>query len=269
MIRRLLVAAVLIPVVLALVLWASLWLFFLGLLPFALLGLWEYLELMARAGASPPRLPLYLAGLALLAAAAWFPRHLLGAIILASLAVFLVAALRKGLASEIPAISAAAVFGLLYVAVPFALAVDLRAGQDGPWVLLYGLILVWVGDTAAFFGGRAMGRHRLAPTLSPGKTWEGTVISALVTVAFGFWLFRVWFGPASAPAFHFVLLPLVINVAAQLGDLAESALKRGAGVKDSSNLIPGHGGVLDRVDALLFALPALWYYWKLVLGGGL
>lgn len=269
MIRRVLVAAVLIPLVLALVLWAPLWLFFLGLLPFGLLGLWEYLELMARAATTPPRLPLYLAGLGIWLAAAWLPAHLLGVIVLASLAVFLVAMFRRGLPSEIPAASAASVFGLIYIAVPFALIFDLRASPDGRWVLLYGLILVWVGDTAAYFGGRALGRHKLAPTLSPGKTSEGTAVSVLVTVAFGFWLFRVWFGPASAPAFHFVLLPFVINVTAQLGDLAESALKRGAGVKDSSNLIPGHGGVLDRVDALLFALPALWYYWKLALGGGL
>jgi phosphatidate cytidylyltransferase len=136
-------------------------------------------------------------------------------------------------------------------------------------VLLYGLILVWVGDSAAYFGGRALGRHQLAPTLSPGKTWEGTVISLLVTVGFGFWLFCTWFDAAGAHVLHAALLPLVVNLAAQLGDLAESALKRGAGVKDSSNLLPGHGGFLDRADALLFALPALWYYWQLVLGGGL
>jgi phosphatidate cytidylyltransferase len=220
---------------------------------------------MARAGTAPPRLPLFLAGLGVLLAAAWFPRHLLGIIVFASLALFLVAIFRRGLPSEIPASSAASVFGLLYVALPFAFAVDLRAAPDGRWILLYGLILVWVGDSAAYFGGRAFGKRKLAPNLSPGKTVEGAIASLFVGVAVGHFLYAQWFGETV----HSLLVPVVVNLAAQLGDLAESALKRGAGVKDSSNLIPGHGGVLDRVDALLFALPALWYYWKLVLGGGL
>lgn len=265
MITRILTALVLIPVVLALVLWAPPWLFLLGMLPFVFLALWEYLELIARSGVVPARLPIYLLALAVLGVAAYRPAHLLAAIVGSSLLLFVAAVLRRGGVAEIPSSAAASLFGLFYVAVPFALVIDLRAGPAGPQALLYLLLLVWIGDTAAYFGGRALGRHKLAPLLSPGKTVEGTAISLVVTVAAGVLLFRTWFSEFGT--INALLLPLVVNLAAQLGDLAESALKRGAGVKDSSALLPGHGGMLDRVDALLFAAPALWYYWQALVSG--
>lgn len=268
MVTRVLTALILIPLVLALVLWAPMWLFLLGVLPFALLALWEYLELMGRAGTEPARLPLYLVALGVWLLAAFSPLLLLPTILVGSLLLFALTIRRKGLTAEIPAASAASIFGFFYVAIPFALVLDLRAGPDGRWLLLYVLLLVWVGDTAAYFGGRALGRHKLAPTLSPGKTWEGTLISLIVTVGLGFWLFRELFDPMGHRFVHGLLLPLFVNVASQVGDLAESALKRGVGVKDSSHILPGHGGVLDRVDALLFAVPTLWYYCQWLGRGG-
>jgi phosphatidate cytidylyltransferase len=267
MITRILTAVVLIPLAVALVLWVPQWLFFLGVLPFGLLALWEYLELMGRVGAAPPRLPVYLVALLLWFAAASDPRQLLGVLVAGSLVLFLTAVLRRGGVAEIPSNAAAGVLSLVYVAAPFALMVDLHGAGAGR-LLLYLLVLVWVGDTAAYFVGRALGRHKLAPTLSPGKTVEGTVGSVVVTVAVGYWLFQIWFAPSGSMPVHGLLLPLVANVASQLGDLAESALKRSAGVKDSSRLLPGHGGMLDRVDALLFAAPALWYYWTVFIRGG-
>lgn len=265
MIKRILTALILIPVAVALVLWAPPWLFLLGVLPFALLALWEYLELAARGNALPVRAVVYLAVLGVLLVAAYRPAHLLAAVVGASLLVFAAPILRReGLAEVFPA-SAAGVFGLLYIAVPFALVLELRAAEQGPRVVLYLLLLVWVGDTAAYFAGRAFGRHKLAPMVSPGKTIEGTTASLVVSVAAGFWLFRRWFGEFGEA--HAFLLPVVVNITGQFGDLAESALKRSAGVKDSSALLPGHGGVLDRVDALLFAVPALWYYWTLLTQG--
>ena len=265
MIQRILTALVLIPLALALVLWAPPWLFFLGVLPFVLLALWEYLELAGRTGGVPARWVVYLVALGVLLAAAFRPQHLLAAFIGGSLLLFAAAIIRREGLAEVLSASAAAVFGLLYVVVPFALVLELRAQEQGPRVVLYLLLLVWVGDTAAYFGGRVLGRHKLAPAVSPGKTVEGTVASLVATVALGFWLFRRWFGEFGDA--HAFLLPLIVNIVAQFGDLAESALKRSAGVKDSSALLPGHGGVLDRVDALLFAVPALWYYWSLLTQG--
>jgi phosphatidate cytidylyltransferase len=125
-----------------------------------------------------------------------------------------------------------------------------------------------VGDTAALYVGRAWGRHKLAPKLSPNKTWEGAVgsVAGSVMMAAGLWglaeLFQQWdFSLLSYPGeiWYWMLLAVVVNIAAQVGDLAESALKRSAGVKDSGSLLPGHGGVLDRIDALLLAAPVLWY----------
>lgn len=269
MIRRILTAAVLLPVVLALVLWAPAWLFLLGVLLFGLPAIWEYLELAGRAGSAPARLPLYLATVGVLGVAGYFPRQLLPVIVGSSLLLFLFSLIGRQMTAEVLPASAASAFGLLYIAVPFALLLDLRGAEQGRWVVLYLLLLVWVGDAAAYFVGGALGRHKLAPRLSPGKTIEGTAASLVATLLVGYWLFRSWPSAFGFGPMHAWLLPLLVNLAAQLGDLGESALKRSAGVKDSSALFPGHGGVLDRVDSLLFAVPVVWYYWKVLTQGGL
>lgn len=257
--KRVLTAAVLIPAVLALVFWAPGWLFLLGLAPVLLLALWEYLELASRFGASSTRLPVYLSGLLMLAAGLYWPDQMLAIVAGTTLLSATLELFRRPALSELLPAVGASILGVLYVALPLALAVSLRDGQRGTWVITYVLLLVWAGDTAAYLAGRALGRHKLAPAISPGKTVEGTVASALVTVGIGFWLARTWF-PFIAVV-HAVALPLCINIFAQAGDLVESGLKRGAGVKDSSNFLPGHGGLLDRIDSLLFAFPAVWYYW--------
>jgi phosphatidate cytidylyltransferase len=114
----------------------------------------------------------------------------------------------------------------------------------------------WIGDTFAFWVGRSFGRHKLAPLVSPGKSWEGAAASVVAGVAFGtIYLPLTIKGTSPLVA---GLLALAANVAGQVGDLAESAVKRGAGVKDSGKLLPGHGGVLDRVDSTMFALPVLY-----------
>jgi phosphatidate cytidylyltransferase len=144
----------------------------------------------------------------------------------------------------------------------------LRAESNGPSLVIFLLCVVWAGDTAALYVGRAWGRRKLAPTLSPNKTWEGSLGSvagsllaagALLGLAA---LLELW-GSARLyypdDVWYWQLLAVLVNVAAQLGDLAESALKRSAGVKDSGDLLPGHGGILDRIDALLLAAPVMWY----------
>ena len=154
---------------------------------------------------------------------------------------------------------------LLLVAFPLSFAVRLHGwSREGPRLLLFALVITWAGDSVAYFVGRAMGKHPFAPHLSPKKTWEGAVASLvgslLVGYAFSWWL--------SAPVPHLLAMAGVGNLAGQAGDLLESAYKRSAGVKDSGALLPGHGGMLDRIDALILAIPAVWYYWFLVYSPG-
>jgi phosphatidate cytidylyltransferase len=148
--------------------------------------------------------------------------------------------------------------GLILIAFPLTFAIRLQGyGTDGPKVLLFALVIIWVGDTAAYFVGRAFGKYRLAPVLSPKKTWEGTMASILgallVAIVFSRWL--------NVPLPHLLVMATVGNIVGQAGDLLESAFKRSAGVKDSGSLLPGHGGILDRIDALILAIPVVWYYW--------
>jgi len=161
---------------------------------------------------------------------------------------------RRAIALALPdcAVSAA---GLAFVAWPLSTLVNLHARY--PELLLFTLVLVWVGDTAAFFIGRAMGRHLLAPVISPKKTWEGAVANVVASLLAGF-VFYNW--QREVLLVDCLIVAVLVSVAGQAGDLFESAWKRGAGVKDSGSLLPGHGGILDRIDALLLAAPAVWWY---------
>jgi phosphatidate cytidylyltransferase len=148
--------------------------------------------------------------------------------------------------------------GLLFVAVPLSYAVRLHgAGLLGPWILLFALVITWVGDTAAYFVGRAFGKRPFAPHLSPKKTWEGAIASMAAALLVG-WLLST---RINVPAPIVLGLAAAGNAAGQAGDLLESAFKRSAGVKDSGTILPGHGGMLDRIDALILTLPVVWYYW--------
>lgn len=151
--------------------------------------------------------------------------------------------------------------GLILVAFPLSYMVRLHgAGTQGPALLLFAMVIIWVGDSAAYFVGRSFGKYKLAPHLSPNKTWEGTIASFLgaLIVAVVFARFM------TVPLLHLLGMAAVGNVAGQVGDLLESAYKRSAGIKDSGSLLPGHGGVLDRIDALILAIPVVWYYWILI-----
>jgi len=147
-------------------------------------------------------------------------------------------------------------FGVVYIFGCWKFAIALRA-CEAHW-LLYVLALTWVGDIAAYYAGSRFGRHKLAPGISPGKSWEGSLTSLAAAVVFGYFYLRR-FLPA-VPTIEAVGLSIAANIAGQAGDLCESAIKRGAEVKDSSTLLPGHGGLLDRVDSTLFALPLVYLY---------
>jgi phosphatidate cytidylyltransferase len=143
--------------------------------------------------------------------------------------------------------------GMLYVFGAWRSAIALHARSE--YWLLFALTINWVGDTAAFYVGRAIGKHKLAPRVSPGKSWEGAVASLIAAAVYGVFLLR-WALPSVELPIA-ILIAVAGNAAGQLGDLVESALKRGAGVKDSGTLLPGHGGWLDRLDSSLFSMPAV------------
>jgi phosphatidate cytidylyltransferase len=173
---------------------------------------------------------------------------------------------RRPLVEALPAAGISA-SGLLLVAFPLSYAVRMHAiPVRGPQLLLFAMVIMWVGDTAAYFVGRAIGKHALAPHLSPKKTWEGTVASFVgsLIVAFAFARFMTVPPFMAVPLPHLLGMAAVGNVAGQVGDLLESAYKRSAGIKDSGSILPGHGGVLDRIDGLILAIPVVWYYWILI-----
>lgn len=168
-------------------------------------------------------------------------------------------ATRKPLADVLPAMAASAA-GLIFIALPFSYIVRLNEiGQVGRELILFTLCLIWAGDILAYFVGRALGRIPMAPALSPKKTWEGALgnmlASLLVGVVFARWM--------QVDALMLLVIAGLGNIAGQMGDLIESAYKRGAAVKDSGTLVPGHGGVLDRIDSLILAAPVIWaaYQW--------
>lgn len=167
---------------------------------------------------------------------------------------------RRPLVEGLPAAGISA-SGLLLVAYPFSFAIRLHGVPSiGRWLLLFALVIVWVGDTLAYFIGRSVGRYKLAPQLSPKKTWEGALASLAGSLLVAL-LFARWINLAPV---HLYAMAAVGNIAGQAGDLLESAYKRSAGTKDSGSILPGHGGMLDRIDALILAVPVVWYYWILV-----
>jgi phosphatidate cytidylyltransferase len=257
----------------------------------ALITVQEFLKLTESHGVQPMRLPTYVfVGILFLFLAATAAgetpqlsslKFVVGIGFACAIApfIFLTITMRRAEMSSAYPAAAASVFAFAYIALPMAMLVQLRQQIAGAFWLLYLLLVVWAGDIFAYFVGRSLGRHLMAPRVSPKKTWEGaaaSVVASLMVASLLFtyalqissFLLRVGlierrdglFGLEKPEWWPIVLLTLAVNVAAQLGDLVESLIKRGAGVKDSGTILPGHGGMLDRIDALLFAVPVLWLY---------
>jgi phosphatidate cytidylyltransferase len=264
--KRILTALVLIPLVLALVFLGRPWAVTLCTAALAALAAWEFLSMAERAGPRPPRIAVVVAIACLFIGNFNYPdltADLFGILSL-GLLVFCTSALEMVMAD-----AALSIFCLFYTGLTLLAFPALREQANGPSLVAFLLCVVWAGDTVALYVGRALGRHKLAPRLSPNKTWEGAIGSVAGSLlAAGALLglehlLAVRFDSAklSYPedVWYWLVLAVVVNVAAQVGDLAESALKRAVGVKDSGTLLPGHGGILDRIDALLIAAPVLWY----------
>ena len=243
------------------------------------IGLYEFWWLARRRGAKPDVVVGYAAVAAMLVAF-FFDELSLLLLILPALVIAALAAemLRGGPFDKMMLSVGATVLGVLYVAFLGGHLIALRTGFDAVLVpadeflvserfisktlsthLLSFFFLVLMGsDTGAYYTGRALGRHKLAPKVSPGKTWEGAVggmaASLLMAALARFWFFPELSLRAALP------LAAAMNVLGVLGDLTESALKRGSGAKDAAKILPGHGGLLDRLDSLLFNAPLIYYF---------
>lgn len=287
--KRVLTATVLVPVVLLVVFKAPWPLFVLAISAVVILTLREYLNVTEAYGIKPFRWMAYIVAMLVVLAftiynfpwfvpwflrgvLSWFSLWYLLPVIFGVPVVF-----RKEMRMAVPA-AAMSVFGVIYIAASLSLLIRLRHLPQAEYLIVFILFSVWGGDIAAYYVGKNIGRHKLAPVVSPNKSWEGAIASVVASVGIALLVFH--FRDSINPLFthepdapvlqpdrlwsaEIVLLGVITNVAAQFGDLFESALKRGAGVKDSGTLLPGHGGLLDRIDALLFAVPVVWYYAEL------
>jgi len=264
--KRILTAVLLILGVVALIFLGQLWMLTLAVGLVAELAAYEYLRLANATGA---RIPVWwmLAATPLLFYVTYYRPTEAQLPVLSALALVLLAwvGFRGELDRALPD-AAMGLFGLVYVAYPLTLLPMIWNRDDGKPLLLFLMVCVWAGDTAAYYAGRRFGRRKLSH-LSPNKTWEGSIASVAASVFAG--LAVVYAGELLSergdtvlhivqPVWQSVALAVVINIAGQLGDLLESAIKRGASVKDSGTMLPGHGGILDRIDALLIATPVLW-----------
>jgi phosphatidate cytidylyltransferase len=287
LVKRVLTAIVLIPIVLVIVLRAPVPVLAIFAGAVALLAIRELLKLCEGYGIRPLVRPTYVfvaifflimavhPGVTDLLSAGSFAYFGLSAAVLAPF-LFLSLAMRGDeLRNGFPA-AMFSTFAFVYIALPLASLVQLREQWRGAFLLLYLLLLVWAGDIFAYFVGKPLGRHRMSPRVSPKKSWEGAVASVAASVVVGILMFHyaqpistallrvhliektadgIFINEALEPI---IALSIILNIAAQLGDLVESLIKRGAGVKDSGAILPGHGGMFDRIDALLFAAPVLW-----------
>lgn len=269
--KRILTAIVLIVLVGLLIFFGKLWMVTLFAALVAMLAAVEFRQLSA-SGGNP--IPLWWT---LFAIALFFittferPQDTITAVVFSTLLLFAWNTFRTPLSRVLPE-TAAGLLLLIYIAYPLTLIPLIwnRDQGDGLVLVIFLFLSVWSGDIAALYIGKRFGRHKLAPTLSPNKTWEGAIASVIASVIFGVGLilYGEWLTArgsgftrlhTNAPWWQFLVLAILLNVAAQFGDLLESALKRGANVKDSGTMLPGHGGILDRIDALLLAAPILWF----------
>ena len=230
-------------------------------------GCWEYLRLIGFAPRKPAFWAGCLGGAALAFSGELSPPTALILALWAALLIFFSSAvwLPPGLWPA-PRRFAGGFVGVLFVGTTFGSLILLRNLPDGwRWVFLLALV-VWGGDTGAYYGGRAWGKHPLIPRLSPNKTIEGACVGAVASLIGGL-IAWAWFlsGASSLNLIDVMASSLLLGVVGQVGDLAESAVKRSAGAKDAGGLIPGHGGILDRMDGMTFAGPVLYtiLLWKL------
>jgi phosphatidate cytidylyltransferase len=309
-VKRVLTAVILIPVVVTALFKAPIWLFALLVFAAAVLAAHEYFGMAKTQGFRPFQSLSYLFLAGLFAFVTWGSLEIVrqmpawlrsipmvegiaGLVLVAAPFLLMIASMQRDPLSQSLPDAAVSFLMLPYVGLSLVCLVLLRAYENGALFVLFLMLVVWTGDIAAYYVGSAVGKHKLAPRVSPGKSWEGAIASAIAAAVVSVALLHfasaiyltlariqlldtppMYLNPSGAgsgllqsvPVWIAAFFGLCVNVAAQLWDLVESALKRGAGVKDSGTLLPGHGGVLDRIDALLFAAPLGWLFYVSGLG---
>jgi len=259
---RILTALVLFPPVIYLIGWSPIWLFLAAVVATVELSLYEYFQICRNGGVKTFPVVGYVGGVAMClaqTAALYMPMNptlaVLGLTVLLTLSLGLRGS--ADLKEYLQAVSST-VFGILYVGFTLSCLLPLRFSDRarGQKLIFLLFLVIWAGDICAYFVGRSLGRHLLSPRVSPKKTIEGAV-AGLAGSLLTAWAFAHWFWP-TADLRTIILLAGLIAIAGQIGDLAESAMKRGAGMKDSGAILPGHGGMLDRIDGLLFGAQTLW-----------
>ena len=265
--KRILTAVIALPILIVSILISSLWWLFVLLAVVAMvIGLWEFYLLAQKLQLKPDRNAGFLAGAAILTISLQNDPAinvlLVQFVIIALVVGTLIAATLRGAPfDKLIASVGATILGVLYIPLLGSHLVSLRTGFTqtlSMHLLSFFFLVLMGGDAGAYYVGRALGKRKLAPSISPGKTWEGVaggIVAALVMATLAhFWFFR------ELPLKYTLPLAAVMTVIGIFGDLAESALKRGAGAKDAANILPGHGGILDRLDSLLFNAPLIYYF---------
>lgn len=256
--KRWITALIVIPPVLLIILKSSPLVFAIALIVVALLGLWEYFRIVYTDLEKKMLALIQAAGYGFGALAMLSIHYRNFNLLLLTLALNLITVaifsiLRFRTHQDAPQVVAKQMFGIIYIPVFLSFLILIRNSVEGPlWIVFILWVVAW-GDTGALYTGTLWGRHKLCPAVSPKKTVEGALGGLLANLISG-WLFKlIFFG--AMPGTACVLVSLTAGAVGQAGDLFESEFKRAAGVKDSGNILPGHGGILDRIDALLFAAP--------------
>jgi len=273
--KRILTAIVALPILLFTV-WSSFPYYFVILSTIAiLLALGEFYALATKARCKPQIVTGFCAALVVVASFVFEePLLTVTALIAVAIAALVSAVFRPGELKESLVSVSSTVFGVIYIALLASCLVGVRMISDTRFAtpvshlaskaLTMFFAIVILTDTGAYYTGRTIGRHKLAPRISPGKTIEGA-IGGLVMGTLAGYVSKLTFFPEIQTA-HCLILGAVIAIVGQIGDLAESLLKRGSDVKDSGRLLPGHGGILDRIDSILFSAPVLYFYFRLFFG---
>lgn len=265
--KRWLTSLVALPFLIGLIYRGGPFLFLILILLVSLIALWEYFHIVYKNVLSPVPLIIpftgYIIGTAIIFAVFYELFNIVLSLIAFNLIIVgLISVCRYKKDTSVLEMAAKQIQGIVYIPLFLSYLVLIRNGENGiEWIFLI-LVLIIMGDTGAFYAGTYLGKHKLSPFVSPGKTMEGAA-GGLITNLLGGALFKYYFMPHLNWGFCLIFF-ICIGLAGQVGDLFESLFKRVSGVKDSGNILPGHGGILDRIDALLFASPVAYLFIKYI-----